>query len=124
MPDHEEDDGYDYLIEAAYEALAESGFTDLLVSGYDDMPAPEAVDGHVPDLTAVNARGVPCIFEVCPREAFATQELAERLLAFARRAQAGGGRLVLIVPEGEEDVAWAFLSEHAVPEDRLDVWEA
>jgi len=94
------------------------------VSGYEDMPEPAPVEGHMPDLTATNAKGVPCIFEICPREAFATQELAERLQAFARHAEASKGHLVLIVPEGEEDVAWAFLSEHAIPEDRLDVWEA
>ncbi len=124
MANHEEDDGYDYLFEAAYEALEESGFTGLLVSGYEDMPEPAPVEGHMPDLTATNAKGVACIFEICPREAFATQELAERMLAFARHAEAIKGHLVLIVPEGEEDVAWAFLSEHAIPEDRLDVWEA
>lgn len=124
MANHEEEDGYDYLVEAAYEALEESGFTGLLVSGYEDMPEPAPVDGHMPDITGTNSKGVSFIFEICPREAFTLEELAVRLLAFVRHAEATSGQVVLIVPEGEEDVAWAFLSEHSIPEDRLDVWEA
>ena len=124
--DFVEDDGYDYLVEAAYEALAESGFADVRVSGYEDLPGPEplAGSGIIPDLTAMNRKGMLFLFEICPREAFALAELAERLLALAAYAEAQGAQVVLIVPEGEADLAGAFLAEHAIPENRLTVWEA
>ena len=122
----EDDDGYDYLVEAAYEALVESGFSDVRVSGYEDLPEPAALEGSgiVPDLTALNRKGMFFLFEICPKEAFALEELAQRLLALAAHAEAKKAQVVLIVPEGEADVAGAFLAEYKIPEDRLTVWEA
>lgn len=124
-PIPDEDDNYDYLVEAAYEALIESGFEDVRVSGYEDMPEPQPVgDDIMPDLTARNRAGRFFIFEICPKEAFALLELADRLLALTAYATEQDAQMVLIVPEGEADLAGAFLEEHAIPEERLTVWEA
>ncbi len=121
-----EDDGYDYLVEAAYEALMESGFDDVRVSGYEDLPEPAPLEGSgiVPDLTAMNRKGMFFLFEICPKEAFALAELGERLLALAAYAETKQAQIVLIVPEGEADLAGAFLAEYKIPENRLTVWEA
>ena len=124
--DASEDDSYDGLMEAAYEVLVESGFADVRAAGYEDVPEPEplAGSGLMPDLTAINRKGMFFLFEICPREAFALDELAERLLALTAHAEAKGAQVVLIVPEGEADLAGAFLAEQQIPENRLTVWEA
>ncbi len=121
-----ENDGYDYLVEAAYEALVESGFDDVRVSGYEDLPEPAPLEGSgiVPDITAMNRKGMLFLFEICPKEAFALAELAERLLTLAAYAETKQAQIVLIVPEGEADLAGAFLAEYKIPENRLTVWEA
>lgn len=119
-----DDDGYDYLVEAAYEALEESGFRDIRVSGYEDMPEPDAINGHVPDLQATNSKGIVYLFEICPREAFAIAELVDRMQAFTAHAAATKAQVILLVPEGDEDIAGAFLEEHDISEDNLTIWEA
>ena len=120
-----DDDGYDYLLEAAYEALEESGFHDLRVSGYEDMTEPDPIaDGIIPDLTARNQKGMLFVFEICPTEALVLMELAERLHALAGYAETSDAQLVLIVPEGDIELAAAFVAEHQIPENRLTIWEA
>ncbi|AAS94757.1 hypothetical protein [Nitratidesulfovibrio vulgaris] len=115
---------YEDMLEVTYEALEESGFRDIRVTDAEDLPEPEAVEGHIPDMQATNQKGITYLFEVCPPEVFAEMELVERLQAFTRRAKELGGQVVLIVPEGEEGLAAAFVEEHELPEDRLTIWEA
>lgn len=115
---------YEDMLEVTYEALVESGFRDIRVTDAEDLPEPEAVDGHIPDMQATNQKGITYLFEVCPPEVFAELELVERLQAFTIRAKELGGQVVLIVPEGEEGLAAAFVEEHELPEDRLTIWEA
>lgn len=120
----QDDLDYEDMLEVTYEALVESGFRDIRVTDAEDLPEPEAVDGHIPDMQATNRKGITYLFEVCPPEAFAEMELVERLQAFTRRATELGGQVVLIVPEGEEGLAAAFVEEHDFPEERLTIWEA
>ena len=115
---------YEDMLEVTYEALEESGFRDIRVTDAEDLPEPEAVEGHIPDMQATNQKGITYLFEVCPPEVFAEMELVERRQAFTRRAKELGGQGVLIVPEGEEGLAAAFVEEHELPEDRLTIWEA
>lgn len=114
----------DDLADAVIEALMESGYKDLKVEGYEDFPAPEPVNGHIPDITARNKKGITFIFEVITKEFFAEQEVADRLKAFAEFGDEADAQFVVIVPEGEEGFASAFIEDLDIPQDSVEIWEA
>lgn len=123
MPSKDDLD-YEDLLEATYEALVESGFRDIRVADAEDLPEPEPIGGHIPDMQATNQKGITFIFEVCMPEAYAEMELVERFQAFTKHVENTKGQFVVIVPEGDEGLAAAFVEEHDLPEDRLTIWEA
>ncbi len=114
----------DDLADAVIEALMESGYKDLKVEGYEDFPAPEPVNGHIPDITARNKKGITFIFEVITKEFFAEQEVADRIKAFAEFCDEADAQFVVIVPEGEEGFASAFIEDLDIPQDSVEIWEA
>ncbi len=114
----------DDLADAVIEALLESGYGNLKAEGYEDLPAPEPVGGQVPDITARNNKGITFLFEVITKEFFAEQEVADRMRAFAEFGNSADAQFVVVVPEGEEGFASAFIEDLDIPEDSVEIWEA
>ncbi|UZP68025.1 hypothetical protein N1030_03345 [Desulfovibrio mangrovi] len=114
----------DDLADAVIEALLESGYRDLKAEGYEDFPIPAPVGGHIPDITAKNKKGITFIFEVVTKEFFAEQEVADRIKAFAEFGNEKDAQFVVIVPEGEEGFASAFIEDLEISEDSVEIWEA
>lgn len=114
----------DDLADAVIEALLESGYVDLKAEGYEDFSSPEPVNGHVPDISARNKKGITFIFEVITKEFFAEQEVADRIKAFAEFGNDAEAQFVVVVPEGEEGFASAFVEDLEIPEDSVEIWEA
>ncbi len=114
----------DDLSDAVIEALIESGYRDLKVEGYEGFADPTPVNGHVPDITASNKKGILFIFEVVTKEFFAEQEVADRMRAFAEYGNETDAQFVVIVPEGEEGFASAYIEDLEIPEDSVEIWEA
>lgn len=114
----------DDLADAVLEALDESGYRELKAEGYEDLADPDAVNGHVPDVTARNKKGILFIFEIVTKEFFAEQEVADRMRAFADYCDDSDAQFVVVVPEGEEGFASAFIEDLEIPEDSVEIWEA
>lgn len=124
MSHEEEYSEFDDLLDAAFEALEESGFRNIKAADYEDVDNPAEISGYVPDLQAENKKGVTYLFDVCLQEAFAQPELVERFTAFANHVGSNGGQFIIIVPEGDEGLATAFIEEYDVPSKNVAVWEA
>lgn len=114
----------DEMVIATFDALEDSGFTHIKACDFDDVAEPEIVNGHTPELTANNKKGTPFVFDVLLKDDFADPALADRFMAFVEWADATEGQFTIVVPEGDAGIAYAFLEEHDIPEERIDVWEA
>lgn len=121
---NKDDLDYEDLLEITYDALIEGGFKNIKIANAEDIPEPEAINGHIPDMQATNNKGMTFIFEICMPEAYAEMELVERFQVFTEHVEQSKGQFVVIVPEGDEGLAAAFVEEHGFPEDRLIIWEA
>lgn len=121
---NKDDLDYEDLLEVTYDALVEGGFSDIKIADAEDIPEPDAIEGHIPDMQAVNSKGIKFIFEICMPETYAELELIERFQAFTKHIAEVKGQFVAIVPEGDEGLVAAFIEEHGFPEERLTIWEA
>ncbi|MFI3271488.1 MAG: hypothetical protein R3Y11_05185 [Pseudomonadota bacterium] len=115
---------YEDLLEVTYDALVEGGFRDICIADAEDIPEPKPIDGHIPDMQAVNSKGIPFVFEICMPETYAELELIERFQAFTKHVAEVKGQFVAIVPDGDEGLVAAFIEEHKFPDERLTIWEA
>lgn len=121
---NKDDLDYEDLLEVTYDALIEGGFRDIKVADAEDIPEPDSIHGHIPDMQAVNSKGITFIFEICMPETYAELELIERFQAFTKYVDEVKGQFVAIVPDGDEGLVAAFIEEHSFPEERLTIWEA
>lgn len=115
---------HDDLVETALEALMESGFRDVRAVGFEDVEEPAEVNGHQPDLQAVNRKGIAFIFAVETEKTLTDESIAFRSAAFAEHAKNNGTQFVVIVPEGSEGLAGAIFHTLEIPQDSYDIWEA
>ncbi|OBQ45799.1 hypothetical protein [Halodesulfovibrio spirochaetisodalis] len=114
----------DELVETALEALLDSGYQDVRTYGFEGFDEPEEVNGFMPELQATNRKNIKFIFDVVTKDFFALPETSQRFKAFADFADGHDTQFVVIVPEGEEGFASAFIEDLEISDESIEIWEA
>ena len=109
----------DHTLESVARQISSlSGFTGVQANlpGWSGG-VPEAIEGHVPEITAVECRNgqtLPVIWSLLTWDSLTSVEAIERCQAFSRKAQDQRGAFYLVLPPSIEAYAWSWINIHSI----------